>query len=245
MLLTQLLTPDWLIKRYLLDLDQFDTNGQLTGVPTGQNGQPFPDAMYQEQVRASTDRAEKQYDLIVKDLIQVTGERQSDTNWQTNDFVSFTLDKRPVRRLTRVQVQVGNFPPTDVPLDWWEIVDGDLGQVRLMPGVQSWAVSASGNIVMLMLQRQYQPGIWRFDYTAGFDGIEGMTATDVKRYIRFIADRRLQQLSLQPIYRADAKNPLPWMDQMLNAIEHTNFFENRATEYSKASTRGSWEEAFA
>ncbi len=75
-------------------------------------------------------------------------------------------------------------------------------------------------------------------------GIEGMTAVDVKRYIRYIADRRLTQLSLQPIYRTDAKNPLPWMDQMLNAIEHTNFFENRATEYSKASTRGTWEEAF-
>src|SRR5499427_5760172 len=75
-------------------------------------------------------------------------------------------------------------------------------------------------------------------------GIEGMTATDVKRYIRYIADRRLTQLALQPIYRSDAKNPLPWMDQMLNAIEHTNFFENRATEYSKASTRGTWEDAF-
>ncbi|MDP2372631.1 ribonucleotide-diphosphate reductase subunit beta, partial [Reyranella sp.] len=75
-------------------------------------------------------------------------------------------------------------------------------------------------------------------------GMEGMTATDVKRYIRFIADRRLQQLTLQPIYRSDAKNPLPWMDQMLGAIEHTNFFENRSTEYSKASTRGTWEEAF-
>src|SRR4051794_15530853 len=76
-------------------------------------------------------------------------------------------------------------------------------------------------------------------------GIEGMTATDVKRYIRFIADRRLNQLGLQPIYRADAKNPLPWMDQMLGAIEHTNFFENRSTEYSKASTKGTWEEAFS
>jgi ribonucleoside-diphosphate reductase beta chain len=32
---------------------------------------------------------------------------------------------------------------------------------------------------------------------------------------------------------------------MLNAVEHTNFFENRATEYSKASTTGTWEEAFA
>ena len=31
---------------------------------------------------------------------------------------------------------------------------------------------------------------------------------------------------------------------MLNAIEHTNFFENRSTEYSRASTGGTWEEAF-
>src|SRR5438874_4409634 len=57
------------------------------------------------------------------------------------------------------------------------------------------------------------------DLAFGLDGIEGMTATDVKRYIRFIADRRLTQLGLQPIYRKDTKNPLPWMDQMLNAIE--------------------------
>ena len=77
------------------------------------------------------------------------------------------------------------------------------------------------------------------------ESYQDMTATDVKRYIRFIADRRLIQLGLQPIYAKDAKNPLPWMDQMLNAIEHTNFFENRATEYSKASTKGTWEEAFS
>ena len=32
---------------------------------------------------------------------------------------------------------------------------------------------------------------------------------------------------------------------MLNAVEHMNFFEGRATEYSKASTKGSWAEAFS
>jgi ribonucleoside-diphosphate reductase beta chain len=74
-------------------------------------------------------------------------------------------------------------------------------------------------------------------------GVEGLTAGEVKDYIRYIADRRLVQLGLQPIYRI-GKNPLPWMDEMLNGIEHANFFENRATEYSKASTRGTWDEAF-
>jgi ribonucleoside-diphosphate reductase beta chain len=74
--------------------------------------------------------------------------------------------------------------------------------------------------------------------------IEGLNAADVKTYIRFIADRRLTQLGLNELYHVE-RNPLPWLDDMLNAVEHTNFFENRATEYSKASTTGSWEEAFA
>ena len=74
-------------------------------------------------------------------------------------------------------------------------------------------------------------------------GVQGMDASLTKQYIRFIADRRLQQLGLEPLYNIE-KNPLPWLDEMLNAVEHANFFENRSTEYSKASTAGSWEDAF-
>ena len=74
--------------------------------------------------------------------------------------------------------------------------------------------------------------------------IEGMTAFEIKQYIRFIADRRLTQLGLNKIYNIE-RNPLPWMDEILNAPEFTNFFENRVTEYSKAATQGTWEEAFA
>jgi len=71
----------------------------------------------------------------------------------------------------------------------------------------------------------------------------GLTADEVKTYIRFIADRRLTQLGLDPEYNIES-NPLMWLDDMLSAPEHTNFFENRSTEYSKASTSGTWEEAF-
>jgi ribonucleoside-diphosphate reductase beta chain len=74
-------------------------------------------------------------------------------------------------------------------------------------------------------------------------GIEGLEGREIKQYIRYIADRRLIQLGLQPVYRIE-KNPLPWMEEMLNGVEHANFFENRATEYSKAATQGSWEDAF-
>jgi ribonucleoside-diphosphate reductase beta chain len=74
-------------------------------------------------------------------------------------------------------------------------------------------------------------------------GVEGLKAEEVKSYIRYIADRRLMQLGLPALYEIGG-NPLPWLDEILNGVEHTNFFENRATEYSRASTRGSWEEAF-
>ena len=74
--------------------------------------------------------------------------------------------------------------------------------------------------------------------------VEGLSADEVKQYIRYIADRRLTQLGLEPHYLVE-KNPLRWMDEILNGVEHANFFENRATEYSRASTQGTWEEAFA
>ncbi|MEX2615058.1 MAG: ribonucleotide-diphosphate reductase subunit beta [Alphaproteobacteria bacterium] len=73
--------------------------------------------------------------------------------------------------------------------------------------------------------------------------VEGLTGDEVKQYIRYIADRRLTQIGLQPIYKT-ARNPLPWLEEMLNGVEHANFFENRSTEYSRAATRGSWDEAF-
>lgn len=82
-----------------------------------------------------------------------------------------------------------------------------------------------------------------FDLAFSAGEIEGMTADEIKSYIRYIADRRLVQLGLDPIYLIE-KNPLPWLDSILNAVEHANCFENRATEYSKAATQGSWEDAF-
>lgn len=73
--------------------------------------------------------------------------------------------------------------------------------------------------------------------------VEGMSADEIKQYIRFIADRRLIQLGLPCIYNVRT-NPLPWLDEVLNSVEHVNFFENRATEYSRAATQGTWEDAF-
>lgn len=73
--------------------------------------------------------------------------------------------------------------------------------------------------------------------------VEGMTAEDIKQYIRFIADWRLRQLNL-PEQFGVKENPLPWLQSQLSALEHANFFEARATEYSKNATEGTWPEVW-
>jgi len=67
--------------------------------------------------------------------------------------------------------------------------------------------------------------------------VPGLTKEEVKQYIRYICDIRLRQLGLPPMYKIE-RNPLPYVDEQAVAIEHTNFFEQQATEYSKAATEG-------
>jgi ribonucleoside-diphosphate reductase beta chain len=80
-----------------------------------------------------------------------------------------------------------------------------------------------------------------FAHTGG--EVPGLTAAEMKRYVRYMADFRLRGLGQAPIYGI-AENPLPWVDGMAVGIEHANFFEQQATEYSKAATQGDWSDAF-
>lgn len=73
--------------------------------------------------------------------------------------------------------------------------------------------------------------------------ILNLSSEEVKEYIRYIADRRLLGIGMKAIFKS-SKNPLPWLDYILNGVEHTNFFENRATEYARASTTGNWKDIF-
>ena len=74
--------------------------------------------------------------------------------------------------------------------------------------------------------------------------IEGLPKKDVKQYIRYIADRRLLQLGLKTNFKVK-ENPIPWLEWILNAADHTNFFENRVTEYEVAGMSGDWDDAYA
>lgn len=75
------------------------------------------------------------------------------------------------------------------------------------------------------------------DLSFRLEGPAGLTAEDVKQYIRFIADRRLTQLGLKPNWGV-SENPLPWIDHIIGGASHTNFFESRVTDYSHKGLQG-------
>ena len=82
------------------------------------------------------------------------------------------------------------------------------------------------------------------DLAFAMGAMEDLSAEDVKKYIRYIADRRLISLGLKGVFKVK-RNPLPWVEEMINAPTHTNFFENRATDYAKGSLSGDWGDVWA
>lgn len=82
------------------------------------------------------------------------------------------------------------------------------------------------------------------DLAFGVNEMEGLDKDDLKKYIRYIADRRLIGLGMKGIFKVK-RNPLPWVEEMINAPTHTNFFENRSTDYAKGALSGSWDKVWA
>ena len=61
-------------------------------------------------------------------------------------------------------------------------------------------------------------------------GVLGLNAPMFKEYLRFIANRRAQQIGLEVLYPG-ATNPFPWMSELIDLKKEKNFFETRVTEY--------------
>ena len=91
---------------------------------------------------------------------------------------------------------------------------------------------------MVMLEDKF------IDLAFELGAMADLNAEDVKQYIRYITDRRLISLGLKGIMKVK-KNPLPWVEEMINAPIHGNFFENRVTDYAKGATTGTWDDVWA
>ena len=61
-------------------------------------------------------------------------------------------------------------------------------------------------------------------------GVLGLNAPMFKEYLRYIANRRCQQIGVDQMFPG-ASNPFPWMSEMTDLKKERNFFETRVIEY--------------
>ncbi len=62
-------------------------------------------------------------------------------------------------------------------------------------------------------------------------GVAGLSLNDMREYLQYVADSRLQRLGINPVF--GSKNPFPFMD-LQDVQELTNFFERRVSAYQVA-----------
>jgi len=61
------------------------------------------------------------------------------------------------------------------------------------------------------------------------NGILGLNADYVNQYVQYVADRRLEELGLEPHF--GVTNPAKWMSTATDVFELVNFFEQQNTSY--------------
>ena len=133
----------------------------------------------------------------------------------------------------------------------WSIVDETLHAENMIKlfreyvneNIELWNDSLKGKIYtiaekMVELEDQF------IDLAFAMGAMENLTSEDVKKYIRYICDRRLISLGLKGIFKVK-KNPLLWVEEMINAPTHTNFFENKSTDYARGALSGNWGDVWA
>ena len=73
------------------------------------------------------------------------------------------------------------------------------------------------------------------NYVIG-ENIQGINKNLIDSYIKYLGNKRLKEIGLEPLFEGYDKNPAPWVDSLSNAnTVKTDFFEAKSTAYAKAS----------
>jgi ribonucleoside-diphosphate reductase beta chain len=92
-----------------------------------------------------------------------------------------------------------------------------------------WDVELEAQIVEMLHEAVDAESQFAEDLLSG--GVAGLSLRDMRQYLGYVADSRLQRLGIAPAFHA--KNPFSFMD-LQDVQELTNFFERRVSAYQRA-----------
>ena len=92
-----------------------------------------------------------------------------------------------------------------------------------------WDAQLEAQIVEMLHEAVDAEAQFAEDLLSG--GVAGLSLRDMRQYLGYVADSRLQRLGIPPAFHA--KNPFSFMD-LQDVQELTNFFERRVSAYQSA-----------
>lgn len=157
-----------------LSRDELVTNYMFGIELKDQQGNPFPESLIISYLNSAISYAEGLFDICLTKQNVV----DESHDYDRNDYMNWgyiQLFKRPVQKVTRLQLMYGTRPSFEVPLDWLKI-DKMGGKIQMFPSSgnsNALIINQSGVIFGLNQVWSYAPQMWSVDYEAG------MTAKDI------------------------------------------------------------------
>jgi hypothetical protein len=155
------LTSCWLQKRYLFGIDLTDDEGNA-----------FPPELFQHSIEAAAEEVGAALGIYLQDRKTVEAERHDVMDHDGGNYYTQSMDIRPVREITKIELQYGDQVATEIPKSWGHVRHPNGGQVQLIPGENAYSgvvFTPSGTWWATGAHRQYSPGWLVWSYEAGFD----------------------------------------------------------------------------
>ena len=207
----------------------------------------LPDTMYNQFLEYQEMKDKHEYVLNISD--------QNTTKQNTAKHIAVFSAFTEGMQLFSSFIMLLNFPRTGTmkgmgQIVTWSIVDETMhteSMIRLFrtyieENKEIWNDDLKGELYTIA-ERMVELEDKFIDLAFKMGEMKDLTSEDVKKYIRYIADRRLISLGLKGIFKVK-KNPLLWVEEMVNSPVHGNFFENRVTDYAKGALSGSWDDVW-
>lgn len=156
------LTREELVTNYMFGLELVDPKGN-----------PFPESMIIGYLNSAISYAEGLFDICLTKQTVV----DENHDYERNDYMNWgyiQLFKRPIQKVTKLQLMYGTRPSFEVPIDWIKI-DKMGGKIQLFPSSgnsNALIINQSGVIFGLNQRWSYAPQMWSVDYEAGMNANE-------------------------------------------------------------------------
>jgi ribonucleoside-diphosphate reductase beta chain len=116
-------------------------------------------------------------------------------------------------------------------LDVYKVLFQELAELGYVEDIESFISSLETDVKKIAVEMVALEDAF-IDLCFSTFSHDSLTKEEMKEYTRYLCDRRTISLGFDPIYGIK-NSPIEWIDAIINAVEHANFFETKSAGYQR------------